>query len=55
MQKYKLQLNEDINVSYDLTAHEQDEAHQKALSMLGWSVIEEIKTESKNQTVFDFI
>ena len=54
MQKYKLQLNEDINVSYELTAKGYDEAQEKALDMLGWSLLKEDEPENENQTIFNF-
>jgi len=53
MKNYKLTLNEDINNSIKLNSTDLEECYEEALSILGWSIIEN-REDDKNQMRFEF-
>ena len=57
MKNYKLILNEDVTKYVDLYSTQLDECYEEALSVLGWSILEQ-KTEQlddcSDQLTFGF-
>ena len=52
MSNYKLVMSDDANVSYEIPAETIEEGYEKAINLLGWSLLEE-KRENEDQLELD--